>query len=172
MTYYIGKDPNTLKADRYFYGLKRDDEEGFVVIEKINLDKGIESLDLVDLSKVTGELQPFEYLQEGTDFFDGRSVDHDLQYDGLNYEQFKWSSDNLFYFIDDDGQLCLRITTPYNYSEGVTTLIKPSEFLKGDPVILGFVASTNPLENNSILDLGKITDSETTILALDAGTII
>jgi hypothetical protein len=171
MTYYIGKTVETQDA-RYFYGLRRDDDTGFLILDKINLDKGTDTLELVDLSAVEGNLPEFENLQEGVDFFDGRTVDHELQYDGLNYEQYKWSSDNLYYYVDGSGQLVVRINKPYNYSEGVTTVLAPSEFLRGSPVDLGSVAISNPLENRNILDLGLVTDTEATVTALDAGVIV
>lgn len=172
MTYYIGKTPNNQQSDRFFYGIKRDDDSGFLILDKVNLDKSLDTLEIVNLAKVTGELQTFENLQEGVDFFDGRGVDHNLQYDGLNYEQFKWSGDNLYYYVDEEGQLSVRVNTPYNYSEGVTTLAKPSDVLKGDPVDLGLVYSANPLENQVIVDLGRVTDLETTVLAIDEGSIV
>lgn len=172
MTYYIGKTPNNQQVDRFFYGLKRDDDSGFLILDKVNLDKSIDTLEIVNLAAVTGELQQFENLQEGVDFFDGRGVDHNLQYDGLNYEQFKWSGDNLYYYIDAEGQLSVRVNAPYNYSEGVTTLAKPGDVLKGDPVDLGLVYSANPLENQTIVDLGKVTDLEATVLAIDEGSIV
>jgi hypothetical protein len=174
MTYYLGRNLDTYnqREERYFYGLKRDDENGFLVLDKINLDKSLDTLEIADLSKVTGDKQIFENLQEGVDFFEGRAVDHELKYDGLNYEQFKWSEDNLYYFVDAEGQLCVRVNTPYNYSEGVTTLVKPQDVLRGSPIDLGLIMSSNPLENRNIVDLSTVGDNEGTSLAIDAGLIV
>ncbi len=41
MTYYIGRnlDSYNKREERYFYGLKRDNETGFITVDKVNLDK-------------------------------------------------------------------------------------------------------------------------------------
>lgn len=174
MTYYLGRglDGYNKKEERYFYGIKRDDASGFLVLDKVNLDKSLDTLEIADLNRVDGSKPAFENIQEGVDFFEGRAADHELQYDGLNYEQFKWSTDNLYYYVDQEGQLCVRVNTPYNYSEGVTTLVKPQDVLRGSPIDLGFIMSDNPLANRNIVDLSTVGDYEATVLAIDAGTIV
>jgi hypothetical protein len=173
MTYYIGRnlDSYNKREERYFYGLKRDDETGFVSIDKVNLDKSLDTLNVVNLDRLTGNHEIFQNLQEGVDFFEGRGVDHELQYDGLNYEQYKWSADDLYYYIDSEGQLSVRINQPYSYPEGVTTILLPSQILLGNPIDLGLVFSSNPLENQNIVDLGFVNDLELTQLAIDLGSI-
>ena len=37
----------------------------------------------------------------------------------LNYEQFKWDNRSVLYYIDDEGQLVLRINEDYTYPTGV-----------------------------------------------------
>lgn len=173
MSYYIGRnlDSYNKREERYFYGLKRNDDTGFVIIDKVNLDKSLDSLELVNLDGLTGTKTVFENLQEGVDFFEGRSVDHELKYDGLNYEQYKWSTDDLYYYIDSEGQLSVRINKPYYYPEGVTAILLPSQILLGNPIDLGVIFSTNPLENINIVDLGFVNDPELTVLAIDLGSI-
>lgn len=173
MTYYIGRnlDSYNKREERYFYGLKRDDVTGFITIDKVNLDKSLDTIELVNLDNLTGEKTVYENLQEGIDFFEGRSVDHELKYDGLNYEQYKWSSDDLYYYIDSQGQLVVRINSPYNYPEGVIATLLPQDVLTGNPIDLGLVASSNPLENQNLIDLGLVIDNELTILAIDLGSI-
>lgn len=173
MTYYIGRsiDSYNKREERYFYGLRRDDTTGFITVDKVNLDKSLDTVQLVNLEGLTGEGTVFENLQEGIDFFEGRSVDHELKYDGLNYEQYRWSKDDLYYYIDSDGQLTVRINSPYNYPEGVTAYVLPQQVLTGNPIDLGLIASINPLENLNIVDLGLVIDTELTVLAIDLGSI-
>lgn len=173
MTYYIGRtlDSYNKREERYFYGLKRDDETGFITVDKVNLDKSLDTVQLVNLAGLTGEGTVFENLQEGVDFFEGRSINHELKYDGLNYEQYKWSADDLYYYIDSDGQLTVRINSPYYYPDGVTTTLLPQQVLTGNPIDLGLVFGSNPLENQNIVDLGFVNDPELTVLAIDLGSI-
>lgn len=173
MTYYIGRtlDSYNKREERYFYGLKRDDQTGFVTVDKVNLDKSLDTVQLVNLEGLTGSKTVFENLQEGVDFFEGRNVDHELKYDGLNYEQYKWSADDLYYYIDSEGQLTVRINSPYYYPEGVIANLLPQQVLTGNPIDLGLVASSNPLENQNIVDLGFVNDPELTVLAIDLGSI-
>lgn len=174
MTYYIGRsiDNYNRREERYFYGLKRDETTGFVIIDKVNLDKSLDTLELVNLQGLTGEGAIYENIEEGVDFFEGRNMDHELKYDGLNYEQYKWSSDDLYYFIDEDGQLTVRINSPYYYPDGVTTILLPSQVLLGNPIDLGQVAGTNPLENQNIVELGTVLDPESAALQIDLGSIV
>jgi hypothetical protein len=53
------------------------------------------------------------------DFFEGRDVEHTKIYDNLNYEQFRWDSRNILYYIDSEGQLVLRVNEPYTYPVGI-----------------------------------------------------
>lgn len=173
-TYYIGRnlDNYDKREERYFYGLKRDDNTGFVSIDKVNLDKSLDTLQLVNLRGLTGEGNIFENLQEGIDFFEGRDVSHELKYDGLNYEQYKWSSDDLYYYIDAEGQLAVRINSPYYYPDGVTTKILPQQvLLTGESTDLGQIIGSNPLENQNVVDLGSVNDQELTVLAIDLSSI-
>lgn len=174
MTYYIGRsiDNYNRREERYFYGLKRDENTGFVIVDKVNLDKSLDTLELVNLQGLTGEGAVYENIEEGVDFFEGRNMDHELKYDGLNYEQYKWSSDDLYYFIDEDGQLTVRINSPYYYPDGVTTILLPSQVLLGNPIDLGQVAGTNPLENQNIVELGTVLDPESAALQVDLGSIV
>ena len=172
MTYYIGRnlDSYNKREERYFYGLKRNDDDGFVIIDKVNLDKSLDTVQLVNLQGLTGEGTVYDNIQEGIDFFEGRSVDHELKYDGLNYEQYKWSADDLYYYIDAEGQLTVRINKPYLYPDGVTTILLPSQVLLGNPIDLGAL-SGNPLANQNIVDLGLVNDPELPLLTIDLGSI-
>ena len=100
---------------RYFYGLRRTDN-GEVYLVKIDQLKGGESVEINTGGDPTDNLEDFE---QGEDFFEGRDVKHQKVYKNLNYEQYKWDNRSLLYYIDDTGQLVVRVNEDYTYPSGV-----------------------------------------------------
>ena len=172
-TYYLGQTPEEYfsKTEKYFYGVKRD-ADGFLVVTKVNLDTSTDSIDMADLPNMGDLNQSFDELEEGVDFFDGIAQDRSSNYEGLNFEQYRWSADDLYYYVNSEGQLCVRVNVPYNYAEGVTSSVTPESILVGSLVDLGSIAGYKPLENITIVDLGSIADNELTILPLTMGTVV
>ena len=170
--YYLGQTPEEYfnKNERYFYGIKRD-ANGFLVLTKVNMDSSTDSIDIQDLNHIGSLERTFDGFEEGVDYFDGVDAARNESFQGLNFEQYKWSADDLYYYVDGQGQLCVRINVPYNYSEGTTQKILPENFFVSDPLDLGAVTNTNPLDNINLLDLGLIADNEGTIYAIDMGSI-
>lgn len=115
MANYIGAGPSASEQKSYFYGLKRDDA-GNLYFGKVDLTSTSDSVTLVDLTKRSGTETQYEFPGVGSDYFEGRSADHTLVNPSLNYEQYKWASENMYYFLNDQGQLVLRINNTYNYS--------------------------------------------------------
>lgn len=171
--YYLGQTPEEFfnKNERYFYGIRRD-ENGFLALSKINMDSSTDSIEVNNLNTTGSIEQTYDGFEEGVDFFDGVDAARNKNFQGLKYEQYKWSADDLYYYVDGNGQLCVRINVPYNYSEGITQNILPENYFVGDLITFGGVSNVNPLDNNDILDLGLIADSEGTIYALDMGSIV
>ena len=60
-----------------------------------------------------------EDFEIGTDFFQGRDVNHNIVFDNLLYEQYRWDDRSIYYYIDDTGQLVARINTKYDYPSGI-----------------------------------------------------
>lgn len=172
-SYYAGQTPEEYfnKTEKYFYGVKRD-AEGFLVVTKVNLDTSTDSIDIVDLPSMGDLSQTFDMLEEGVDFFEGIDTDRTNNYEGLNFEQYKWSADDLYYYVDGEGRLCVRVNVAYNYAEGVTQKVAAETILIGSALDLGTIAGYKPLENNTVVDLGLITDNEATIIPLTMGTIV
>lgn len=119
MTYYVGTTPqdiiNAFGGARYFYGLRRtnDGDLYFVRIDQVLGDGSIEV-------NVPGDPEEnFNDFEIGTDFFDGRNPDHTIEYDNLNYEQYRWDSRAIYYYIDNEGQLVARINAGYTYPPGI-----------------------------------------------------
>lgn len=171
--YYLGQTPEEFfnKNERYFYGIRRD-ENGFLALSKISMDSSTDSIDVQNLMNTGSIEQTYDGFEEGVDFFDGIDAARNQNFAGLKYEQYKWSADDLYYYVDGQGQLCVRINVPYNYAEGITQNILPENFFTSSILNLGVVSNINPLDNNDILDLGLVSDQELTVYALDMGSIV
>ena len=57
----------------------------------------------------------FNDFSRGVDFFDGRDGQHRKNYKNLVYEQYKWDGRNIFYYVNTEGELVLRINEQYTY---------------------------------------------------------
>lgn len=118
MTYYIGSE-NSLSdllgagQSRYFYGLRRTDE-GLLFFTKID--------QLTDDSTVTvneagSNENNYEEFSYGVDFFDGRlETDHSRPYPNLYFDQYRWDTKNSSYYINENGELVVRINKEYPYT--------------------------------------------------------
>lgn len=107
MTYYIGT-PN-LDANKYFYQLRRD-EDGYLTFTKVNLNTDTDSItELNDLD--------FEYA-DGTVVIN-IDENHELLNDEAGHVQYKFKTNDVLYFINDDGELVLRINGEYDYPSNV-----------------------------------------------------
>lgn len=110
---YIGQSiVNTIKThkDRYFYGLRRTDD-GELYLAKIDQMTPGDSVTINDPGAV---LENYNDWNEGQDFLDGRDVDHNKVYGNLKYEQYRWDDINLYYYINAEGELVVRINQAIN----------------------------------------------------------
>jgi hypothetical protein len=113
---YTGLTPDKVYdavQDRYFYGLRRTDE-GEVFIGKIDQ---LQRSDSITINNPGDPAQNYPSFEEGQDFFEGRDVNHNLVYENLNYEQFRWDDRNISYYINSEGELVARINQNYTYDE-------------------------------------------------------
>ncbi len=115
--YVFGRDPNELIGDqpRYFYALRRTDE-GELYFSRVNQ---LSREDAIEINTIGDYEDNYNDFQVGVDFFEGRDVYHNLVYQNLNYEQYRWDDRSMYYYIDDDGQLIIRTNTKYQYPSGV-----------------------------------------------------
>lgn len=116
MTYYVGNENSAsdILADtpRYFYALRRS-EDGLLYFGKIDqlLDQG--SITINNSGLAENDFTDFEY---GVDFFDGRlEEDHTRPYLNLYWDQYRWDGKNMYYYINQNGELIVRINQPYPY---------------------------------------------------------
>jgi len=120
MAYYVGSDPQqyiNAAGERYFYGLRRT-SDGELFIGKVD------QLDVNDQLSINNPGDPTENynnFQQGVDFFEGRNVFHEVEFDNLQYEQYRWENRNIYYYINTDGELVLRVNQEYDYPTGVSS---------------------------------------------------
>jgi hypothetical protein len=120
MSNYIGYTPDQIFAavkNRFFYGLRRTDQ-GELFLGKADQLKGDDSITVNNPGR---SVDDFPNFAEGQDFFEGRNVNHELVYQNLNYEQFKWDDRNLFYYVNNDGELVIRTNKEFNYPDGTSS---------------------------------------------------
>tara|TARA_B110000503_G_scaffold66683_1_gene104646 strand:- start:2130 stop:2504 length:375 start_codon:yes stop_codon:yes gene_type:complete len=113
---YTGFTPDHIYGsvqDRFFYGLRRTDN-GELFIAKADQ---LKTEDSITINTPGDPTQNYSSFEQGQDFYEGRDVNHDLVYENLNYEQFRWDDRNISYYIDAEGELVARINQKYVYDE-------------------------------------------------------
>ena len=118
-TYYVGNNPDQLIQQlgetRYFYALRRD-EQGYLYLYKVDQLAGND--DIIQINKIGDDPnKDFVDFEFGVDFFDGRLENHeiDANIENIMWEQYRWDSRNIFYYINDNGEFVVRINQPYAY---------------------------------------------------------
>jgi hypothetical protein len=113
---YTGISPDFLLAavqNRYFYGLRRTDD-GELFLQKLDQ---LSPDDVLTINKPGDPSQNYPNFEEGQDFYEGRDVYHNLVYENLNYEQFRWDDRNLYYYVNDEGELILVVNGTHTYDD-------------------------------------------------------
>jgi hypothetical protein len=77
----------------------------------------LELEDGVILNKPGAPSQNYNDFSRGQDFFEGKDLDHKKVFENLVYEQFRWDGRNLFYYINDNGELVLKVNESHTYEE-------------------------------------------------------
>ena len=112
----VGTLLKTVKGSRFFYGLRRTDEGDLYLIKSDQL----KATDGVQLNKPGDPTENYPDFQRGIEFFEGRDEEHNTSYSNLRYEQFRWDDRNLIYYVDDEGNLIVRINQNYDFPDGVS----------------------------------------------------
>lgn len=116
MSNYIGSNPDQIYGaveNRFFYGLRRTDQ-GELFVAKADQTKKDAS---ISVNKPGDPLDNFSSFQEGQDFYEGRDVNHNIVYENLSYEQFRWDNRNIYYYVNNEGELVARINQNFTYDE-------------------------------------------------------
>lgn len=116
MTYYIGQvniqDILGQNNPRFFYALRRTDD-GTLYFEKLDQLTATETITVNIAGPAADNFEDFEY---GVDYFDGRlAEDHSRPFPNLKFDQYRWDNRNMYYYINDNGELVARINQVYNY---------------------------------------------------------
>ena len=101
----------TLANNRYFYGLRRT-EQGELYMVKADL---LQLEDGVQLNRPGNIDENYNNWSRGEDFFEGRDQQHRKVYPNLVYEQYKWDGRNLFYYVNQEGELVLKVNEAHTY---------------------------------------------------------
>lgn len=119
MTYYVGSNPQDILggvSHRYWYGLRRTDN-GELFLGKVDQ---VRNDEIVQVNKMGDPTENYPNFEEGQDFYEGRDTYHNLVYENLNYEQYHWDNRNIYYYINEEGELILKINEPHEY-DGTTS---------------------------------------------------
>lgn len=115
-TYYVGApDLSSMLGEgniRYFYGLRRD-AEGNIFLSKVDQVLGDDVVTVNIAGPFDDNFNDFEF---GVDFFDGTLDDKTRPYPNLYFDQYKWDERNIYYYINENGELVARINKKYDYS--------------------------------------------------------
>lgn len=115
MTYYIGTQPSDLAGDlsiRFFYAIRRDDN-GMLYFIKVDGLRDADDIIINNPGLTENDFTSFEY---GVDFFEGRlESDHSRPYSNLEWDQYRWDSRSMFYYINDNGEFVVRLNKEYIY---------------------------------------------------------
>lgn len=118
MTYYIGGETTVNEIigsgnQRYFYALRRTDD-GLLYFFRLDQLKDTDDVIIVnDPGLAENDFEEFEY---GVDFFDGRSAtDHSRPYSNLHWDQYRWDTNSMYCYINDNGEFVIRLNKTYEY---------------------------------------------------------
>jgi hypothetical protein len=120
MSQYAGNEAGYITGNldgRYFYGLRRT-EQGELFFTKIDQMDPTASL---QVNKPGDPSNNFPDFEQGQDFYEGRDQNHEIIYENLNYEQFRWDNRHINYYINDDGEFVVRVNAKHTYSNDISS---------------------------------------------------
>lgn len=111
--YYIGNGPDTIldsyNGSRYFYALHIDENQ-FVYLTKV--DMMLDSTTEIRINESGPDsTKDFQNFEVGIDFFDKRlpNKDYDPDIENLKYEQYRWDSRDIDYYVNESGEFIVKI---------------------------------------------------------------
>ena len=102
---------------RFFYGLRRTDN-GELFLGKVDQ---LAQDDVVQINKIGDPVNNYPNFEQGQEFYEGRDYKHDLVYENLNYEQFRFDDRDIFYYINAEGELVARVGQDFTYDDGASS---------------------------------------------------
>ena len=115
--YFFQSDLESILGDipQYFYGFRRTDT-GQLYFGKVNQ---LKTGDVIEINRSGYLEENFTDFEPGVDFFEGRDANHEIVFDNLTYEQYRWDTRSIYYYINADGNLIARVNQAYQYPSGV-----------------------------------------------------
>lgn len=117
--YVFGRSRERLIGDspQYVYGLRRTDdgELHFVRVNQLSRD------DSFQVNRTGEESQNYNEFEAGVDFFEGRDAEHEIVFENLVYEQYRWDDRDLWYYVDADGNLVAVVNQKHTYPTGISS---------------------------------------------------
>jgi|TARA_R110000803_G_scaffold161005_1_gene224820 hypothetical protein len=104
-------------TSRFLYGLRRTDEGELFLGRSDQLSAS----DDIVMNKPGEASNNFTDFEEGQDYYEGRDVYHNLVYANLNYEQFRWDNREMYYYVNAEGELVVRLNKAYTYPTGTSS---------------------------------------------------
>jgi hypothetical protein len=107
--WYVGNNPRLVAkqtaGQRFFYGLRAEGGELILgKVDSLDSDDGIVINGIGDYAD-----QDFPHFIPGSDFFEGIDEFHETRYGNLIYSQYKFDDRDFNYYVDDNGELTLRV---------------------------------------------------------------
>lgn len=118
-TYYLGTTPieSLGESPRYWYALRRNiDGELFLVRSDQLIDN-----DAYELNIPGPPEEDFTDFEIGIDYLDGIDEEHELVDANMFYPQYKWDDRSVFYYVDNNGMLVVRVNKGYSYPTGISS---------------------------------------------------
>lgn len=117
--YVFGRSRERLIGDtpQYVYGLRRTDE-GELYFVRVNQ---LSRTDSFEINRVGEQTENFNDFEPGVDFYEGRDAEHNIVFDNLIYEQYRWDDRDLWYYVDDTGNLVVVVNQKHTYPTGISS---------------------------------------------------
>lgn len=120
MAYYVGESGDQDKllngAPRYFYALRRT-EQGDLYFTRVDQLTSTDEIVINNIGLAEDDFTEFEY---GVDYFEGRlEADHTRPDANMNFDQYRWDNRSIYYYLNAEGELVVRINQAYTYPEDV-----------------------------------------------------
>ena len=101
---------------RYFYGLRTADD-GTLYFTRVDQ---WTSQDSIEINKPGSGNEDWEFFEIGVDYFDGKDpLTHEKGTTNLNFDQYRFDSKSVYYYINDNGELIARVNQKYTYPTDV-----------------------------------------------------
>lgn len=122
MTHYVGLtaqdyvNGNSSNTPRFFYALRRTEQGDlyFCRVDQIN------EADAIQINVPGDWTEDYPDFEIGVDYFDGRlEEDHTRPFDNLKYDQFRWDHRSMYYYLNEEGELVVRVNQQRNYPTDV-----------------------------------------------------